>query len=296
MIIPLLNSMLSLMMVKFLLNDMPHAVGLLDPQQQAASKWKEILKYCHTMSDLRKIASGTGRIYIYHGAPTAFADAMVKSGPNVPYRAEDTARYVADLYGISYRAFARVAYRRHDVVTRLSAATAPVAARWAWSFPLGEILTEFNAQARMYLASKKLSLERGISVDNAYDELSNRAIEIGKETGQRYSSNVVPDLLGLPDKIGTKMKTGALVQIEVDASVIGMTAQHDAKFYLKDVATGETTAAEVLMFWNHGYRDFLLEPENVKSMRVVVRDMQPGEQDIVEEMIREGKLSTRCGQ
>ncbi len=290
-----LNAMITIMMARFMLNEVPHALGLIEPQQQAISKWKEILEYCHTTEDLRKIASGTGTVYVYHGAPTAFAEAMMKGGPNVPYKAEDTARHVANLYGIPYRAFARWAWRRRETVGRLSTSTAPVAARWAWSFPLGEILTEFNAQARMYLASKKLSLEKGISIVNADDELANKAIEISKETGQRYNFNLAPDLLGLPDKLAFKVKTGALVQIAVDASVLGETARHDAEFYLKDTAEGYMTSAEALMFWNHGYRNFLLDPENAKSMRIVVRDMQPGEQEIIEELIREGKLSAECG-
>ncbi len=290
-----LNAMITIMMARFMLNEVPHALGLIEPQQQAISKWKEILKYCHTVEDLRKIASSTGTIYVYHGAPTAYAEAMVKSGPNVPYKVEDTARHVADLYGIPYRAFAPVAYRRYEEVTKLSASTAPVAARWAWSFPLGEVLSELNAQARMYLAAKKLSLEKGISINDAHDKLADKALEISHETGLSYSTNAAPDLLGLPNRLALDEKTGALVQIEIDANALHKVARHDAEYYLKDIDEGEATAKEALMHWNNSYIDFRLYPEDVKAMKIVVRDMKSGQQDIVEGLIKEGKLSAECG-
>ncbi len=261
----------------------------------ASTHWNEILKYCHTVDDLKKIASGQGTIKVYHGCPTEYAELMIKQGPSVPYKVEDTARYVARVYGIPWIAFYRWAYRRHEVREKLSTATAPVAARWAWSFPLGEVLTDLNSHARMYVAFKALSVREGISLDDAYDKLDKQAIEIAKATGQRYNIESAPDILGLPDKLALKLKTGALIEITVNARIVSDMASHDAKYFLKEIETGELPLKEALLFWNHEYRDFRLDPEDIISMRIVVRNMQPWEQNMIEDMIKEKQLSPYCG-
>ncbi len=297
-----LNGMITIMLAKFMLNDVPHALGITtsvvpiqDRERVAAAHWNEILKYCHSVDDLKKIVSGQGTIKVYHGAPTEYAELMVKQGPQVPYNIEDTARYVASVYGISWRAFYRFAYRRHEVREKLSTATAPVAARWAWSFPLGEVLTDLNSHARMYVAFKALSVREGISLDDAYDKLDKEAVEIARATGQRYNIEAAPDILGLPDKLALKLKTGALVEIVVNASELSELSSHDASYFLEEIKTGKLPPKEALLFWNHEYRDFRLNPDNIISMRIVVRDMQPWEQDMIEGMIKEKQLSPYCG-
>ncbi len=293
--------MLTMLMVKFMLNDMPHALGITTSTQSrekiAISHWKEILKYCHTIDDLKKIASGQGTIKLYHGAPTEYAKIMLREGPRVPYKVEDTARYVANLYGIPWMAFYRWAHRRHEVREKLSTATAPVAARWAWSFGLGEVLTDLNAHARMYVAFKALSIRERISLDDAYDRLDKEAIEIARTTGQRYNIESAPDLLGLPDKLALKSKTGALVEITVDAGTeaVSFIASHDARYYLEEIETGRLPVGEALLFWNHGYRDFRIDPSDIISMRIVVRNLQSWEQDMIEDLIKEKRLSPYCG-
>ncbi len=299
MIQPLFDGMITILLAKFMLNDVPHALGISVPvqdrEQVAASHWREILKYCHTVDDLRKIASGQGIIKLYHGCPTEYAEIMIREGPQVPYKVEDTARYVAKLYGISWQAFYRWAYRRHEVVSKLSTSTAPVAVRWAWSFPLGEVLTDLNAHARMYVAFKALSIREGLSLDDAYDKIDKEAIEIARATGQRYNMEAAPDILGLPNKIELKSKTGALVEVVVDTKVISGLGLHDAKSYLEEVETGELPLEEALLFWNHNYRDFRVTPDDIISMRIVVRNLQPWEQDMIESMIKEKRLSAYCG-
>ncbi len=294
-----LNGMITILLAKFVLNDVPHALGITasvqDREQVAASHWKEILKYCHTADDLRRIVSGQGVIKLYHGCPTEYARIMIKEGPRVPYKIEDTARYVANLYGISWRAFYRWAYRRHEVREKLSTATAPVAARWAWSFPLGEVLTDLNSHARMYVAFKALSVREGISLDDAYDRLDKEAIEIARATGQRYNTEAAPDILGLPNKLPLKPGTGALVEITVPTAVISSMAGHDAKSYLEDIEAGELPLEEALLFWNHNYRDFRISPDDIISMRIVVRNLYPWEQDMIEDLIKEKQLSPYCG-
>ncbi len=293
------SGMMRIMMAKFMLNDVPHALGIAtsvqDREQIASSHWKEILKYCHTVDDLRRIVSGQGVIKLYHGAPTEYAEIMIREGPKVPYKVEDTARYVANLYGISWRAFYRWAYRRHEVREKLSTSTAPVAVRWAWSFPLGEVLTDLNAHARMYVAFKALAVREGISLDDAYERLDKEAIEIARATGQRYNTEAAPGLLGLPDKLAPKSKSGALVEIVVNAKVISDLGSHDARSYLEDVESGELPLEEALLFWNHGYRDFRIAPDDIISMRIVVRNLQPWEQNMIEDMIKEKRLSPYCG-
>jgi len=286
-----LNGVLTMMLAKFMLNDMPHTLELI--QSRATSRWQEILKYCHTINDIRTIASGHGDVYVYHGAPTAFAEAMIKSGPQVPYKVEDTARYVASIYSISYKAFAPWAYRRHEVREKLSTATAPVAARWAWSFPLGEVLTDLNSHARMYIAMKALSQQKRISMSDAYEQLGEEAIKISRETGQKYTTDSTPDLLGLPDKLAFKEKTGALVQIRVDASALPEFVQHDAGVTLKYL--DEEGVKGSLMHWNHNYMDMRINPEDIKSIRIVVRGMEEWEQDEIERMVKEGQISGVCG-
>lgn len=293
------SGMIALMMTKFILNDLPHALNITasiqDREQVATSHWQEILKYCHTIDDLERIVSGQGVIKLYHGCPTEYAEIMIRQGPRVPYKVEDTARYVASLYGISWRAFYRWAYRRHEVREKLSTSTAPVAARWAWTFPLGEVLTDLNAHARMYVAFKALSVREGISLDDAYDKLDKQAMEIAKETGQQYNMDTAPDILGLPDKLAPRSKTGALVEITVNASVVSSLGAHDAKSYLEDIETGELPLEDALLFWNHNYRDFRIAPDDIISMRIVVRNMQPWEQSMIEDMVKEKRLSPYCG-
>lgn len=293
------NSMMAMLMTKFLMNDVPHALGITastqDKEQVAASHWDEILKYCHTIEDLKNIVNERGIIKLYHGCPTEYAEIMIKEGPRVPYKVEDTARYVARLYGIPWMAFYRWAYRRHEVREKLSTATAPVAARWAWTFPLGEVLTDLNAHARMYVAFKALSIRERISLDDAYEKLSNEAVEIAKATGQQYNVESAPNILGLPDKLALKSGTGALIEIVVRTTVVSSMAKHDADYFIKQVEMGELPVEEALLFWNHDYRDFRIDPSDIRSMRIVVRDMQPWEQDLIEDMVKEKRLSPYCG-
>ena len=294
-----LNTMITIMLAKFMLNDVPHALGIaapvLDRERVASSHWNEILKYCHTVDDLKKIASGQGTVNVYHGCPTEYAKLMISHGPRVPYKVEDTARYVANVYGIPWMAFYRWAYRRHEVREKLSTSTAPVAVRWSWSFPLGEVLSDLNAHARMYLAFKAKADREGISLSDAYDKLYNEAIEIGRATGQRCTTDSAPDILGLPDKLALSLKSGALIQITVNAKILSYIGSHDADYYLREIELGDVSVEDALLHWNHEYRDFRIDPEDIISMRIVVKDLRPWEQDMIEGMIKEKKLSPYCG-
>lgn len=266
-------------------------ITLIENQREIAiSRWNEILKYCHSLNDIKRIANRQGIIKLYHGCPTEFAEIMVKEGPRVPYKVEDTGRYVARVYDISWVEFRPYAYRKQEVVERLSTATAPVAARWAWSFPLGEVLTDLNSHARLFVAFKKLAKEKGVSLDDAWDELDKKAMGIAKREGLRYTIETSPDILGLPDKLALKVKTGALVELEVDARALSDLTVLSAQQELEGIDKGYWSEQEMLEYWNHQYKDIKVAPGNIKSVRIIIRDMQPWEQDIIEELAKEKRV------
>lgn len=265
-------------------------IPIVKREELAISRWNQILKYCHTLNDIKRIANRQGIIKLYHGCPTEFAELLVKEGPRVPYKVEDTGRYVARVYDISWIEFRPYAYRAHEVVERLSTATAPVAVRWAWSFPLGEVLTDLNSHARMFVAFKRLAKEKGISLDDAYDELDKEAQEIARQKGIRYTMDNAPDILGLPDKLALKLKTGALVELEVDTRALSNLTVLSAQQELEGIGKGYWSEQEMLEYWNHQYKDIKIAPGNIKSVRIVIRDMQPWEQDIINEMAKEKRI------
>lgn len=269
-------------------NSSPTTLG--SKKSLALSRWNEILRYCHTIDDIKAIANRQGIIKLYHGAPTEFAEIFVREGPMVPYKVEDTARYVAKVYNVPWVEFQPWAYRVHEVVGRLSTATAPVAARWAWSFPLGEILTDLNSHMRMFIAFKKLSKEKGISLDDAYDEIDKEAVRISKEEGLKYTIESAPDILGLPDRLALEAKTGALVEIEADARALPESVSKGAQGALRSLEEGYWSEKELVASWNHQYKDIKIAPGNIRSARIIIRDMQPWEQDLLEEMMRSDEI------
>lgn len=295
------NAMMTFLLARFMINDVPHAIGLLDnPSSKQPSKdnpkapreivaynrWQQIKRYLHTIDDIRRIANRQGIIKLYHGAPTEFAELLVTQGPRVPYRVEDTGRYVARVYGIPWVEFRPYAYRAHEVVEKLSTAPAAIAARWAWTFPLGEVLTDLNAHARMFVAFKEKAIREGISLDDAYDQLYEEAIQVARGTGARCTTESAPDVLGLPDKLALQKKAGALVEIGVDARALPERIVRDAVIRLGYIDKGETTEQETVLYWNHEYTDIKVAAENVRSSRIVISGMQSWEQDLVEEIIK----------
>jgi len=255
-------------------------------EHAAYNRWQQIKQYLHTIDDIKRIAERRGVVKLYHGCPTEFAELFIKYGPRVPYAVEDTARYVARLYGIPWVEFREYAYRKHEVVQRLSTAPAAIACRWAWSFPLGEVLTDLNSHARMFTRFKEISRERGISLDDAYNELYEQAIQVAHNKGIQCTTESAPGILGIPDKLALKSKTGALIQIDVDARALPEYAVRSAKHCIKDIQEGYRTTDHAVLLWNHEYRDIKVAAENAKSSRIVIRDMHPWEEELVENFIK----------
>jgi len=232
-----------------------------------------ILKYSHTMKDIETIASGQGTIKLYHGAPEEFAEALVSEGPRVPYNVEDVARGVAKAYGLSWKEFEPFAYRAGEVVKGLSTATAPVASRWAQHFPVGEILTDLNSHARLLVESKKLARKTGQSIEDAYEAVALRGEEAAKAKGVPAATESLADLLGLPDKYTLKTGTGALVELEIDVSKLPAQSIARARQELGALGRAEISRKELVELWNHGYKDFKVDPGAIKSARIVERGL-----------------------
>ena len=255
-------------------------------------RWNQILQYYHRLTDITRFALGYGPVYVYHGAPTAYAKRLVAGGPQLPYSVMATARRVAQIYDINWSLFQRYAYRKNEVVKLLSTSAAPVACRWAWSFKKGEVLSDLNAHAMMIKAAENLAKTRGISISQAYDELYNRAIEIGRETGSQATSESAPYLLGLNDRIPLEEEGGSLVQIQIDVKDIefARSSMHDANIYLRKLAEGKTSKQEIEAMWNNSYRDLCIPASAIKSMRIVITDMEPWEADAIFAALEKGEL------
>jgi len=258
------------------------------PEEAARSRYNELKPYCHTINDIEAIAERRGIVKMYHGTPTEFTEMFVEYGPKVPYKAENTARYVAHLYNIPWIEFQDVVHRTHEVIERLSTAPVFVAARWAWSFPLGEILTDFNSHARMFVAAKQLSRKTGYSFDDANDSLHELAQKLAKtkKNAPRYTFESAPDILELPDRLALKSKTGAIVQLGIDARAIPDNIIHSAQSSVKYCRTGEVSLAETEAYWNVSYTDARIPINSIRSAKVIARGLKPWEEDLVEDLIR----------
>ena len=242
-------------------------------------RWLQVLSYSHTLDDMRRIASGTGNIKLYHGAPEFFANQLVEKGATVPYKVEDVGRNVAALYGIAWMKFQPYVYRQREVITKLSTATAPVAMRWAISFPIGEVLSDLNEKARLVKAAIPRAAAKGISVDDAYEELFEEALELAHSKGISVSQFTYADELGLPNLLPLS-ETGVLVEFDVDIRAIPDYTRTEAGHLLQSL--DQDGEPEILYAWNQIYRDIKVAPQHLKQARIVIRGFQPYDIDVVE--------------
>ena len=250
----------------------------------AIDRWYRTMQYCHTVEDLERLAGGVGTIKLYHGAPSEFARLLVEKGPNVPYRVEDVARKLAKMYGLAWVEIAPYVHRKDETVRRLSTATAPVAYRWATSFPRGEILSDVNSHLRMCVAGKKIAKETGVSLEDAIEQLHDTAIHLAPSTGIRYNIESAADILKLPDTLDGPSWTGSLVELEVDIRAIRKSiSRHVAEDTLESIRNREETVEEALHHWNNTYKDFRIPPSSARKRKLVIEGYKYQEIDLVEE-------------
>lgn len=253
-------------------------------------RWNQILQYCHSIKDIEAIAYQLGPVKLYHGAPTEFARMLVERGPRVPYRVEDVARHVASVYGLRWIEMAPFAYRKLEVVEMLSTAPAPIAVRWSWSFPLGEVLTDLNSHARYLVAALQMSRTTGMKLRDAMDDVMTKAEELARKKGIRYTIESGADILGLPDKFALEDKTGSLVEVGVNTMLIPQRYVEIVKHDYQDSLKYGESRRDILIWWNHTYRDIKVPKEAILSSNIVITGMEEWEQDAIEEEIKAGRL------
>lgn len=252
-------------------------------------RWNQILKYCSSIEDIEAIAYQRGSVKLYHGAPTEFARILVAEGPRVPYKIEDVGRHVAKVYGIRWMELAPYAYRKREVVQMLSTAPATIAARWAWSFPLGEVLTDLNSHARIMVAALQVHRSTGMKYRDAVDFVMEKADSLAKQLGIVSSMENRADILGLPDKFVLEEKTGSIVEVLVNTSLIPQrlidSTRHDY-----EAARKYMTVRDTLIDWNYNYRDIKIPRGAILSSRIVVTGMKKWEQNAIEAELKAGRL------
>jgi hypothetical protein len=211
----------------------------------------------HTMDDLQAIVRGTGSVPLYHGAPAQNARAIVKKGVSLPQSGEAAARDVAKRYGITptewrYRVEPQgVGAGYGSETARLSTAPSPVAARWASHFPQGEVYSDLNAKARMYVEAKR----RGVSLDDLHDLVDGNIL-------------TRPDRLGAANRMPTP-RYGHIVSSQVDARAISPHTKKGAQRLLNAVDSGSMTPEEAIHHWNMTYQDIKVAPKHFRNPQLV---------------------------
>ena len=247
-------------------------------KEVAVSKWNEALKYVYKKRDLERLIVGFGPIYTYHGAPEEYAEALVRSGPRVPYTVESVAKRVAVRYGLDWPEFYKYAFRAQspEKIERLSTAPILVAMRWASSFKQGEVLTALNAWARMLVEAKRIGGKR----DKVIDELFEKARSYAKP--RTMTTDQAPDVLNLPDKFPRITTTGAIVQILTDVQSLSNSHAGDAQSTLDEMAAHPEEKEGILLRFNDSYVDMKIDPSAIKSTKIVVRGIPYGTTDVIQ--------------
>jgi len=154
----------------------------------AVDKWNETTHYNHTVTDLMNMMSGSGRLYLYHGAPEEYANQLVKNGTRPQYTTSGLGRLVAVRYGLDWNEYRRYAPRAAsmEVVSKLSTAPALIAMRWASSFTHGEVLSDLNSTARVLVEAKRLAKINRTATSVEYNKLEDMALTMSKNQSLRY--------------------------------------------------------------------------------------------------------------
>lgn len=219
----------------------------------------------HNLKQLRRIAGGYGKVPLYHGTTADNAARILQEGIKLPQSGEAAAMEMAKRYGIPWTEWkARVepgmiGAGYGGATKKLSTAPYGIAERWSEHFPQGEINSQLNEKARMYLAAK----QRGVDLDTLYD----KAAAASKAAGNPPSSHYWPDAIGAPDLMKPKRPGGVIMQMVVDARDIPKYARDEAMWSLKDIP--EDGLKNVFRNWEGNYKDIKIDPRKIKRMQIV---------------------------
>jgi hypothetical protein len=263
-------------------------------ERQVIAKWNEACNYCWTKEDLQRIVANTGTIYVYHGCPDDFADSIVSGGYH-EYTVFGLAKYVCSKYGLPWSLYSKYANRAQFKETFHAMSTAPVliAFRWASNFKYGEVLSDLNSHARVlrYILDNR---EVNKSISDQYDELYNKAIDIGRQPGKQYATtDSFPDLLNLEDRYSRSASTGAIIQVKVNISSIYEQTRHDAGMTLRSMGEEPIFADQTLMGYNDSYTDIHVSNANMIYKRVVIRGIPYRCTDFVRDMMVQHKIDDK---
>lgn len=229
----------------------------------------QVVSPLHGVDDLERMAGrSVGDVNVYHGTTGSRAGQILKEGFKPLESGEAAAKQVADLYEIPWVEWQNriepinIGSGYGKAPARVSAGTYPIAARWASHFPQGELLTDLNHKARMYLGWKESGSQ--LPYDEWYENAWNMAKTLrGKQTSGLYER--APDLLGFPDRMPSP-EGGAILGLTVDSRSIPPYTRDIVEHMLGRIRNGRESVDDMLRSWNYNYHDIKIHPSNVKDV------------------------------
>lgn len=223
--------------------------------------------FAHNIKQLRRIASGVGRVPLYHGTTADNAVKILQEGfKPLPSGAKATER-VAELYKIPLKQWRKVIERGGLRDSGYGAETANVsmapfgiAERWSSGFPQGEVLSDMNSKARIFKEAQK----RGMRYADMYNHAGAQANKQGMRAITKY-----PDAIGAEDLMRPKRQGGVVIQGIVNAADIPSHIRQDALSYLRGGHKPNVNLKDMLRFWEGNYIDIKIAPSKIKRIRIV---------------------------
>lgn len=221
--------------------------------------------FAHNLKHIRRLASGIGKVPLYHGTTADNAASIMQHGLKLPHSGIAARNTVGELYGISPKEWDRVIERGGlkasgygDETRLLSTAPAPVAERWMEGFPQGEIFSNLNEKARIF----RWARDNNMSYGNAYEHLG----ALGSKQGIHKIREVL-DSLGVEDKMRPKRPGGVLLEAIVNASDVPDRVRREATATLRWMR--KYPEEKALEGWQHNYQDIKIDPSKIKRIKVV---------------------------
>lgn len=262
------------------------AFVLKDPDQnKAIAKWNEAVKYTYTKREIKQMAYGHGTMYTYHGGPEEFVESFVLSGLH-EYTTYGLAREVAGKYKIPFKLFEKFVPRVSHKETFKAMSTAPIliAMRWASSFKLGEVLSDFDSHARM-LRYALDTFKNDKHFSDHFSDLYDKGFALAKSKGIQGSYENIADVMGLPEKYPREKTTGAIAQITIRIDPVAWHIQHDAQMALNSIEEHPNDEEAIIRGFNDHYLDLKVTPEQVLSKRIVLRGIPYHTVDVVHDVL-----------